>query len=253
MALARGLIAAEESSLLLLDEPTSSVDTVTEGMIFDRLFRLFAKKTIIASVHRLHLLPRFDHIVLMQDGEIIEQGDFSALIARRAPLRVCGLPIYLKLRYKPSTILYGFIAKRGSTMSSYNSSNVFAKILRGEIPCKKVYEDDFALAFNDIHPQAPTHILVIPKGPYASYDDFIASASDQEIAGFQRALGKVINLADVVATGYRHDRQLRRQRASGSAALSHPSCRRQRFGADAAEGRVGPRPFKSIEDIKNNA
>ena len=88
-------------------------------------------------------------------------------------------------------------------MSSYDSSNIFAKILRGEVPCKKVYEDDHALAFSDINPQAPTHILVIPKGPYASYDDFIASASDEEIIGFQRALGKTINLADVVATGYR--------------------------------------------------
>jgi diadenosine tetraphosphate (Ap4A) HIT family hydrolase len=88
-------------------------------------------------------------------------------------------------------------------MSSYDSSNVFAKILRNEIPCKKVYEDEFALAFNDAHPQAPVHILVIPKGPYTSYDDFIGSASDEEIAGFQRALGKTINAADIIATGYR--------------------------------------------------
>jgi diadenosine tetraphosphate (Ap4A) HIT family hydrolase len=88
-------------------------------------------------------------------------------------------------------------------MSSYDASNVFAKILRGEIPCKKVYEDEHALAFNDLHPQAPTHILVIPKGPYVSYDDFVASASDEEIAGFHRALAKTINTADIVSTGYR--------------------------------------------------
>ena len=88
-------------------------------------------------------------------------------------------------------------------MSSYDASNVFAKILRGEIPCKKVYEDEHALAFNDLHPQAPTHILVIPKGPYVSYDDFIVSASDEEIVGFQQALAKTINAADIVATGYR--------------------------------------------------
>ena len=86
---------------------------------------------------------------------------------------------------------------------SYDSSNIFAKILRGEIPCKKVYEDEYALAFNDVHPQAPTHILVIPKGPYVNYDDFIASAADAEIVGFQRALGKVIGAADVTSTGYR--------------------------------------------------
>jgi diadenosine tetraphosphate (Ap4A) HIT family hydrolase len=88
-------------------------------------------------------------------------------------------------------------------MSSYDSSNVFAKILRNEIPCKKLYEDDHALAFHDVKPQAPVHILVIPKGPYVTYDDFIASASDEEIVAFQRALGKAINQADVVATGYR--------------------------------------------------
>ena len=86
---------------------------------------------------------------------------------------------------------------------SYDSSNIFAKILRGEIPCKKVYEDEFALAFNDINPRAPTHILVIPKGPYTTQDDFIAAADDAEIIGFQRALTKVINAAGVVADGYR--------------------------------------------------
>jgi histidine triad (HIT) family protein len=86
---------------------------------------------------------------------------------------------------------------------SYDASNVFAKILRGEIPCKKVYEDEFALAFNDINPQAPTHILVIPKGPYSTHDDFIGSADDAEIVGFQRALFKVINGADIIGSGYR--------------------------------------------------
>jgi ATP-binding cassette subfamily B protein len=83
LALARGLIAAEDSSLLLLDEPTSSVDSATESAIFDRLFTHFAAKTIIASVHRLHLLPRFDHIVMMQNGEIVEQGEFAELLARQ--------------------------------------------------------------------------------------------------------------------------------------------------------------------------
>ena len=67
--------------------------------------------------------------------------------------------------------------------------NIFARILRGEIPAKAVYEDDFALAFHDINPQAPIHILVIPKGAYVSWDDFSARASDAEIAGFVRAVG----------------------------------------------------------------
>jgi ABC-type bacteriocin/lantibiotic exporter with double-glycine peptidase domain len=83
LALARGLIAAESSSLLLLDEPTSSIDQATEAVIFDRLFKVFANKAIIATVHRLHLLPRFDHIVLMENGAIIEQGDFTALLAQQ--------------------------------------------------------------------------------------------------------------------------------------------------------------------------
>ena len=73
----------------------------------------------------------------------------------------------------------------------YDDANIFARILRGEIPSKKVYEDEHALAFHDINPQAPVHILVIPKGPYVSWDDFSARASDAEIAGFVRAVGHV--------------------------------------------------------------
>lgn len=85
----------------------------------------------------------------------------------------------------------------------YDDQNVFAKILRGEIPSKRVYEDDFALAFHDINPQAPTHILVIPKGAYVSWDDFSARADAAEIAGFIRAVGHVAREAGLVAPGYR--------------------------------------------------
>ncbi|AUW56824.1 histidine triad nucleotide-binding protein [Sphingobium sp. SCG-1] len=85
----------------------------------------------------------------------------------------------------------------------YNDDNIFAKILRGEIPCKKVYEDDSALAFHDINPQAPTHILVIPKGRYVSWDDFSARGSDREIAGFVRAVGLIAREAGYVESGYR--------------------------------------------------
>ena len=85
----------------------------------------------------------------------------------------------------------------------YDDQNIFAKILRGEIPAKTVYEDDHALAFHDIAPQAPHHILVIPKGAYVSWDDFSASASDAEIAGFVRAVGKVAREAGFVEPGYR--------------------------------------------------
>jgi diadenosine tetraphosphate (Ap4A) HIT family hydrolase len=85
----------------------------------------------------------------------------------------------------------------------YDPDNIFAKILRGEIPSNKVYEDDHALAFHDINPQAPQHILVIPKGPYVSWDDFAAKATDAEIAGFVRAVGRVARDAGMVAPGYR--------------------------------------------------
>ncbi|MES2442961.1 MAG: histidine triad nucleotide-binding protein [Pseudomonadota bacterium] len=85
----------------------------------------------------------------------------------------------------------------------YDPNNIFARILRGEIPSKKVYEDEHALAFHDINPQAPHHILVIPKGPYVSWDDFSANGSDAEIAGFVRAIGDVARAAGLVEPGYR--------------------------------------------------
>jgi len=86
---------------------------------------------------------------------------------------------------------------------AYDDSNIFARILRGEIPSKTVYEDEHAIALHDINPLAPTHILVIPKGPYVSWDDFSANASDGAIAGFVRAVGKVARDAGLVETGYR--------------------------------------------------
>ena len=85
----------------------------------------------------------------------------------------------------------------------YDPDNIFARILRGEIPAKTVYEDDHALAFHDIAPQAPRHILVIPQGAYVSWDDFSARASEAEIAGFVRAVGHVAREAGMVAQGYR--------------------------------------------------
>jgi diadenosine tetraphosphate (Ap4A) HIT family hydrolase len=86
---------------------------------------------------------------------------------------------------------------------AYDRNNVFARILRGEIPCKKVYEDQDVLAFYDIRPQTPTHILVIPKGEYVSLDDFSEKASADEIAALIRALGHVAREHGVAQTGYR--------------------------------------------------
>lgn len=80
---------------------------------------------------------------------------------------------------------------------AYDDANIFARILRGEIPCDTVAENDHALAFRDIAPKAPVHVLVIPKGRYVSFDDFAANASDAEIAGFHRLCAEVIRAEGV--------------------------------------------------------
>jgi diadenosine tetraphosphate (Ap4A) HIT family hydrolase len=85
----------------------------------------------------------------------------------------------------------------------YDDTNIFARILREEIPSKKVFEDDHVLAFRDINPLAPTHILVIPKGPYVSWDDFSEKASDEEIGAFVRAVGRIARDKGLVGDGYR--------------------------------------------------
>ena len=85
----------------------------------------------------------------------------------------------------------------------YDSTNLFARILRGEIPANKVHEDEHALAFHDINPQAPVHILIIPKGAYVSWDDFSERASAEEIAGFVKAVGHVARSQGMVTRGYR--------------------------------------------------
>ena len=90
---------------------------------------------------------------------------------------------------------------------TYDKNNIFAKILRGEIPCKKIYEDEFVLAFHDVNPQKKIHALVIPKGEYINLDDFSTKASEKEIAGLIRGIGKVakkLGVSNVVkGRGYR--------------------------------------------------
>ena len=91
---------------------------------------------------------------------------------------------------------------------TYDQNNIFAKILRGEIPCDRVYESDHALAFKDINPQAKVHVLVIPKGAYVNMDDFSQNASSEEITGLIRALGEVAKIVGVSeytsGKGYRY-------------------------------------------------
>ena len=86
---------------------------------------------------------------------------------------------------------------------AYDTQNIFAKILRGEIPCNALYEDEYALAFSDIAPAAPVHVLVIPKGEYSSFHDFSHKAPAEMIAGFFASIGKVAAQLGVDATGYR--------------------------------------------------
>ena len=115
----------------------------------------------------------------------------------------------------------------------YDDDNIFAKILRGEIPCDRVYEDEHALAFHDINPLAPIHVLVIPKGAYVSWDDFSARASEAEIAGFVRAVGEVAREAGLVAQGYRLLANVGKRGRAGSAAPPRPPLRRRAARADA--------------------
>jgi len=86
---------------------------------------------------------------------------------------------------------------------AYDRNNIFARILRGELPCSKVYEDEHVLAFRDINPQAPVHVILIPKGEYVSVDDFAATATAAEQAAFIRAIGRIAQQEGVAAGGYR--------------------------------------------------
>ncbi len=86
---------------------------------------------------------------------------------------------------------------------TYDADNIFARILRGEIPCSKIFEDEHVLAFHDINPQAPVHVLVICKGAYVSMDDFSAQATEAEIAALFRAVGRIARDLGAAESGYR--------------------------------------------------
>lgn len=119
----------------------------------------------------------------------------------------CCLPGHVVAGYGGRPAALGGLGK-GSGMpvealGDYDPNNIFARILRGEIPSKRVYEDDWAIAFHDINPQAPIHVLVIPRGPFRSWADFSAHASTDEIAGFVRAVGETARRLGLEAPGYR--------------------------------------------------
>lgn len=85
----------------------------------------------------------------------------------------------------------------------YDKNNIFAKIIRGEVPCNKVYEDDYAFAFHDIAPEAPIHVLILPKGDYISFNDFATRSTAEQMQGFTRAVQKVAAKLGVIESGYR--------------------------------------------------
>jgi hypothetical protein len=128
---------------------------------------------------------------------------------------------------------------------AYDDGNIFARILRGEIPNKTVYEDEHVLAFHDINPLTPTHILVIPKGPYVSWDDFAEKASDAEIAAYVRAVGKIARtrgscgraIESSPTSGFAADRRCRTSTRIFSAAPRSGQCSR-------ASPAVGDCPLK---------
>jgi diadenosine tetraphosphate (Ap4A) HIT family hydrolase len=86
---------------------------------------------------------------------------------------------------------------------AYDPQNIFARLIRGELPANKVYEDEHVLALHDIAPKAPIHVMIVPKGPYTTISDFTANASDREILAFNRAIAKVVAELDLEQTGYR--------------------------------------------------
>ncbi|MBV0899717.1 MAG: HIT domain-containing protein [Wolbachia endosymbiont of Fragariocoptes setiger] len=88
-------------------------------------------------------------------------------------------------------------------MTLYNEENIFAQILAGNLPCKQIYNDDYILAFHDKYPDAPTHILVIPKEKYISYDDFIFNSPSEEIVHFFKIIRKITHEHNLTKTGYR--------------------------------------------------
>jgi len=126
----------------------------------------------------------------------------------------------------------------------YDDQNVFAKILRGEIPCRRVHEDEWSLAFHDINAQSPTHILVIPKGAYVRWDDFSGKASDAEIAGFVRAVGHVARFGGAGCARLPTARQYGAQQPSGSAASARARVRRSATWPVAGAGGLKVRSLR---------
>ena len=104
---------------------------------------------------------------------------------------------------------------------SYDDNNIFAKILRGEIPCKKIYEDDYVLSFHDISPQKKIHALVIPKGKYIDLDDFNAKASDKEIVGLIKVISIVAKKLGISWDAGKGDRTLSNLSEHGGQEVPH--------------------------------
>ena len=134
-------------------------------------------------------------------GELIESVEKNSNKIHEAADVIYHLMVYLEANNIKIEDVMNELKKK--TKMSYDKNNIFAKILRGEIPCKKVYENDHVLAFHDINPQKKVHVLVIPKGEYVDLDDFNNKASDKEIVEFNKAVSHVANLLGAKDKGYR--------------------------------------------------
>lgn len=206
-----------------------------DGSVIDRLFAVIEDRKTVdpgeSYTARLHAGGRAG-IVRKTGEEAVETiiaamaGDAGEVARESADLLYHLLVLWSDAGVRPADV-YAELARRegvsgleekrrrgggrdsrgagseGRVRMAYDDENVFARVLRGEIPCDKVYEDDHALAFNDIDPQRPVHVLVIPKGRYVDVGDFVANASDAEVAGLFRAVGKVAEKTGVAKDGYR--------------------------------------------------
>ena len=141
------------------------------------------------------------------------RGDNAALVQESTDLLYHLLVLWAQAGVAPGEVWATLAERRGVSdtvenalsggMVNYDDNNIFAQILRGEIPCNKVYEDAHVLAFQDINPQTQVHVLIIPKGRYVSSEDFAAYAAETEIASLMRAVAQVAKEFGLIETGYR--------------------------------------------------
>ena len=194
----------------------------SNATIFERLFSVIQERRM-SDPGQSYVAQQFElgtsRIAQKVGEEAVEvaieavRGDNAALVQESADLLYHLLVLWAQAGVMPNEVWATLAERRGAVdtvenaltagMVSYDDNNIFAKILRSEIPCKKVYEDAHVLAFQDVNPQAQVHVLIIPKGRYVSSEDFAAYAAETEIASLMRAVARVAKELGLVKTGYR--------------------------------------------------